>query len=89
MYNLKNRAYFTSLGELRMLLADYPDNTQVCTIGVYGSYLHVTEDKSLISFDDEALDDVYSETDDNTYIQKENDEYKEHFERIRILGFAS
>ena len=60
MYNLEERAYFTTLGELRLLLADFPDDTKVCSSGVWGSYLHIEEDKSLISFDDEDLDEYYS-----------------------------
>ena len=37
MYDLDKRSYFTTLGDLRSLLADLPDDTKVCTSGVYGS----------------------------------------------------
>ena len=70
MYDLKKRSYFTTLGELRMLLADLPDDTEVCTGGVFGSYLHFAEDNSLVSFDDEDLGEDYAEDcpiDDNDF----------------------
>ena len=44
MYDLNKRSYFTTLGELRMLLAAFPADTKVCTGGVLGSYLHFEED---------------------------------------------
>ena len=55
MYDLKKRAFFETLGELRMLLADMPDDTDVCTGGVLGSWLHFDENKTLVSFDDDSL----------------------------------
>lgn len=90
MYNLKKRAYFTNLGELRMLLADFPDGTEVCTIGVLGSYLHVDEERHLISFDDEPLGDCYPELDDED-IWEENEirEDREHCQRMeQIFGIT-
>ena len=33
MYNLKDRSYFTTLGELRMLLNDFADEVTVCVGG--------------------------------------------------------
>ena len=60
MYDLNKRSYFTTLGELRMLLAHLPAETKVCTGGVLGSYLHFAEDGSLVSFDDDDLYDEYS-----------------------------
>ena len=61
MYDLNKRSYFTTLGELRMLFADLPDDTMVCTGGVYGSYVHFTEDNAIVSFDDEDLSVDYYE----------------------------
>jgi len=61
MYDLNKRSYFTTLGELRALLADLPNDTKVCTGGVLGSYLHFTTDNSLVSFDDEDLGEDYAE----------------------------
>ncbi len=80
MYNLEKRAYFTNLGELRMLLADMPDDTEVCTGGVLGSYLHFDKEKDLISFDDEDLDpdydiDGYSDDEREEAHNREDEEY--------------
>ena len=61
MYDLNKRSYFTTLGELRSLLAHLPADTKVCTGGILGSYLHFENDGSLISFDDEDLGSDYSE----------------------------
>ena len=60
MFDLNKRSYFTTLGELRMLLAHLPADTKVCTGGVLGSYLHFAEDGSLVSFDDDDLYNEYS-----------------------------
>ena len=87
MYDLNKRSYFTTLGELRMLLADLPNETEVCTGGVLGSYLHFEKDKDLISFDDEDLDCDYSVDypeyyDENElYLQCQENEDKEYCER--------
>ena len=61
MYDLNKRSYFTTLGELRLLLANYSDDTPVSVCGVIGSYLHFAEDDSYVTFDDEALDSDYDE----------------------------
>ena len=73
MYDINKRSYFTNLGELRMLLANLPNETEVCTGGVFGSYLHFEKDRDLISFDDEGLDDDYLE--DYPECDNENDYY--------------
>lgn len=72
-----------------MLLADYPDNTDVCTIGVFGSYLHFDDSKSFVSFDDEPLWDIYDENDeidDETISIKYEKEQKEHVERLSLIN---
>lgn len=66
MYDLNKRAYFSYLGELRMLLAEMPDDTEVCTGGVLGSYLHFSKERNLVSFDGEDLSpDAYEELEDD------------------------
>ncbi len=84
MYDLKKRAYFTNLGELRMLLAEKPNETEVCTGGVLGSYLHFDKERDLISFDDEDLDpdyDIYGYSWD-ALEESQNREDEEHCERL-------
>lgn len=92
MYNLKKRAYFTDLGELRMLLADMPDDTKVCTGGVLGSYLHFSKEKELVSFDDEDLGNhgcyeefMEDDDDEDISIKKLLEEEEEHCQRIDWL----
>lgn len=91
MYDLNKRSYFTTLGELRALLADLPDDTEVCTGGVLGSYLHFEKDKDLISFDDEDLDSDYSDEypdyyDENElYLVQQEREDNEHGKRIEMI----
>lgn len=91
MYNIMKRSYFTTLGELRMLLADLPNETEVCTGGVLGSYLHFAKDKDLISFDDENLDSDYSDEypdyyDENElYLVQQEREDREYSERIEMI----
>ena len=87
MYDINRRAYFTTLGELRMLLKDFPNDTKVCTIGVWGSYLHIESDNSLISFDDEGLIDDYDELEDEEFFYRNTTrEEEEHSQRITQLG---
>ena len=90
MYDLNKRAYFTSLGELRMLLADLPNETEVCTCGVLGSYLHFMEDDSLVSFDDEDLGEDYAEDypiEDNNFWEGQTAlMMKEHEMRLERLS---
>ena len=87
MYNLEKRAYFTTLGELRMLLADFPDDTKVCTSGVWGAYLHIEKDGSLASFDDEDLWSEYVDdcSEEYNWDEKEAKEYYEHCNRCKNL----
>lgn len=87
MYDIKERAYFTTLGELRMLLADFQDNTEVCTIGVCGTYLHVDDSKSIISFDEDPLDEDYPELeDDYAYEMNKVREIEEHNKRMQVIA---
>ena len=55
MFDIKKRAYFTTLGELRMLLKDYPDEMPVYNCGCEDSWLHVDADGKFISLDNESL----------------------------------
>lgn len=61
MYDLKKRSYFTTLGELRQLLADYPDDTPIYACGASGCYLHIDDEGSHVSIDYDALDSEYDE----------------------------
>ena len=60
MYDLNRCSYFTTVGELRMLLKDIPDDAEVF-VGGTDAYLHVEEDNSLITFDYDNLWEVYDE----------------------------
>ena len=89
MFDLNKRSYFTTLGELRMLLAHLPADTKVCTGGVLGSYLHFAEDGSLVSFDDDDLWSDYYEacpSDDDDFWQGQDAlMMEEHTQRLREI----
>ena len=89
MFDLNKRSYFTTLGELRMLLAHLPADTKVCTGGVLGSYLHITEDGSLVSFDDDDLwsdyDEAYPSDDDDFWQGQDALMMEEHSQRLREI----
>ena len=95
MYDLNKRSYFTTLGELRMLLADLPNETEVCTGGVLGSYLHFEQDGRLVSFDDDDLSTDYSEqlcedADDEVFWQgQEGLMMHEHNDRLDYLAYMN
>ena len=92
MYDLNKRSYFSTLGELRALLANLPDDTKVCTSGVYGSYIHFAKDDSLVSFDDEDLGEDYAEDcpieDPDFWEGQEALMIKEHKMRLEELSHA-
>ncbi len=61
MFDLNKRSYFTTLGELRLLLADYPDDTSIYACGASGCYLHIDDEGKLASIDYDALDFEYED----------------------------
>ena len=69
MYDLNKRSYFTTLGELRFLLADYPDDTRIYTCGADDAYLHIDDSGKFVSID---YDDLGSDYDDWYPIAEEN-----------------
>jgi len=95
MYDIKKRSYFTTLGELRMLLKDYPDETTVYNCGCEDSWLHIDADEKFISLDNESLTFDYCTDLKNCGISDsdEMDEYyefqqrKAHEERLEIAHY--
>ena len=61
MYDLMKRAYFSTLGELRILLKDMPDSTLIRTCGCYDNWLHFSLEENIVSIDYENLGDIYCE----------------------------
>ena len=89
MYDLKKRAYISTLGELRELLAELPDDTEILACGSSDAWLHFEKDNSLVSLDYADLDDgtVYLELDDDDDLreQKIESEDNEHSERLSSI----
>ena len=88
MFDLNKRSYFTTLGELRMLLADLPDETEVCVGGCLGAYIHFADDKPLVSFDDEELNYAYPPRyfdEDELYLKKQEQEDYENNQNECII----
>ena len=65
MYDLNKRSYFTTLGELRLLLANYPDDTRIYSCGADDAYLHIDDSGKFVSID---YDDLSSDYDDEVSI---------------------
>lgn len=91
MYDLNKRSYVTTLGELRQLLADYPDDTRFYACGATDCYLHIEEDGSFVSIDYDGLDSDYDaelHVDDSDYdfweVQYAH-MMKEHEDRLAVL----
>ena len=59
MFDLTKRANYTTLGELRMLLKDMPDDTFILTCGYSDSWVHFSSDGEFISFDFDSLEEDY------------------------------
>ena len=64
MYDLNKRSYISTLGELRMLLAALPDDTEISGAGASGAWLHFTNDEHFVCIDPESLYDCYEEDDE-------------------------
>ena len=61
MYDLNKRAYISTLGELRSLLAALPDDTEISGAGAEGAWLHFGRERNIICIDPESLYDSYEE----------------------------
>ena len=61
MYNITKRQCFSTVGELRELLENIADETQVVITGDDSCWFHIEEDESIICLDTEDLEDVYDE----------------------------
>lgn len=61
MYDISERKQFSTVGELRQLLASLNDDTKVLITGDDYCWLHVEEDQSVICLDTEDLEDCYED----------------------------
>lgn len=59
MYNIKRRAEFTTVGDLKRLLAEVPDETRIYITGDSDCWFHIEEDETVICLDCEDLEDCY------------------------------
>ena len=57
MYDIKRRKQFKTVGELRKLIEDVPDDANVVITGDDYCWFHVTKDNSIVCLDCEDLDD--------------------------------
>ena len=62
MYDIERRQNFSTVGELKELLNDIPDNTQVTICGDSYAWFHVEKDKSVVTLDNEDLEECYEST---------------------------
>lgn len=79
MYDLNKLNYFTTVGELRMLLAEIPDNAEV-SVGGADAYIHVSPDNELITFDCDDLKECYDE-----WYSVDEEHYKDFWEGQEAL----
>ena len=61
MYNIEKRKQFKTVGDLKKLLENISDETQIVVTGDDYCWFHIEEDESVICLDVEELDDVYEE----------------------------
>ena len=83
MYDLNKRSYISTLGELRMLLADLPDDTEISGAGAFGAWLHFDKEKDFVCIDPESLLDCYEEYDDEEEEKNAEEQIKEHEARLQ------
>lgn len=82
MYDLYKRSYVTTLGELRLLLADYPDDTEISGAGAFGAWLHFEKEKDFVCIDPESLYSDYSEEYGDEEEQVEEEQMRAHETRV-------
>jgi len=82
MYDLNKRSYFDTLGELRTLLADLPDDTEVSGAGAFGAWLHFDKERNFICIDPETLYADYEEEYEGEEEEKVEEQMKDHELRL-------
>ena len=86
MYDLNKRSYFTTLGELRRLLADLPDDTEVSGAGAFGAWLHFDKESDIVCIDPESLYEHYDEEyGDEEEEEQMNEQMKQHELRLSTV----
>jgi hypothetical protein len=73
MYDITKRKQFSTVGDLKELLKNIPDETQIVVTGDDYCWFHIEQDGSVICLDVEELDDVYE--DDEYVPSAENGDY--------------
>lgn len=73
MFDITKRKQFKTVGELKEILKDIPDKTEVCVCGDPECWLHAEYDGSVVSFDYNDLDDEYC--DDVALVEYAKNEY--------------
>lgn len=65
MYDITKRKQFKTVGDLKVLLKNIPDETQIVVTGDDYCWFHIEQDGSIICLDVEELDDAYEGKDFN------------------------
>ena len=73
MYDITKRKQFSTVGDLKKLLENISDETQIVVTGDDYCWFHIEQDGSVICLDVEELDDVYEE--DEYIPSAENGDY--------------
>ena len=61
MYNISKRKQFSTVGELKELLKNLPDETQIVVTGDDYCWFHIEQDESVVCLDTEDLEVDYEE----------------------------
>ena len=59
MYNIKMRNQFETVGGLKRLLEDVPEDTKIVICGDDNCWFHIENDRSVVCLDNEDLEDCY------------------------------
>lgn len=57
MYDINERKKFGTVGELKSIIKDIPDDTKIVICGDDYCYFHIEKDRSVVNLDNEDLDD--------------------------------
>lgn len=64
-YDITKRKKFGTVGELKELLSEVPDDAKVLVLGDDYAWFHTDKDGTVVNLDCEDLDDCYIETNED------------------------
>lgn len=84
MYNIKLRDQFETVGGLKRLLEDVPEDTKIVICGDENCWFHIESNRRTICLDNSSLDDCYENPKKHYKVWLHNEYFEKYnlFERV-------